>query len=190
MDDNNLKQFILQTLGFKNNLDFDDLEDELVKKINFIYENLIQKVLSRHRWRFAINRVELIEKIELIDQKYNYSYTLPTDYVIFIGIFGAMADQHNRKEFQITNKLLTDYDVVFLEYVARVETSVFPTYFIEYLRYKLAFEMCFDLTGDTDLMNILKQKATEEFIIAKNIESRQYPSERINTNSFIDVRFS
>lgn len=189
MTDNDLKKLVLFTLGYKGNIDFSDAEDEIANKINFVYENLIRETLSKYRWSFCIETIQLTEKTELINQKYKFAYILPKDFIVLINPFADKDRNSLINDYEIKKTFNVNYSNPFINYNSRIDTEDFPSYFIQYIKYKIAFELCYDLTGDTDLMQILKQKENEEFIIAKNTDAKQQPTRIIKSNPYYYARF-
>ena len=61
-------------------------------------------------------------------------------------------------------------------------------YFIEYIKVKLAFDACMDITGDTELLQVLDKREQFEWINATNIDARQQRVKEVDTGVFIDVR--
>lgn len=191
MNDNELKKFVLQTIGENSNIDFEDESSEVVIKMNLIYENLIKQSLSRYEWGFAVQTIKLEDRIELNDYKFKYSYTLPLDFVVLLNIFTNKNENFSIKEYRLLGKTIdANENDLYLKYIKRIDTENFPSYFIEYLRVKIAFELCFTLTGDTDLLKILSEKEKFEYKNAVNIDSMQRPSRIIKNSPYITARFS
>lgn len=190
MFDNNIKKMSLQYLGIDAlDVDFDKNEEELAIKVNFVYENIIRKALSNYKWSFAVKTQLLEEKKLLEDYKYKYSYTLPSDYLRLTNPFVDKNKTTLIYDFEVKDSFITNYEKVYIEYIARVESEKFPEYFKTYIAYKIAKELCFNLTGDTDLLSIMTLRANEEYISAKNIDFLQQPVKTIQDNPFINARY-
>jgi hypothetical protein len=54
-----IKNLALFELGFVDEIDFTDLTNETVKKVNRIYSTSLLFVLSNYPWRFILQREEL-----------------------------------------------------------------------------------------------------------------------------------
>ena len=190
MDDNNLKKLALQYLGIDTlNIDFNNEENNLVFKVNFIYEGVIKKALLNYKWSFSLKTNQLIEKTNLDDYKFKYSYILPKDFLRLINPFEdknktILIDDYEIKKTFYSNKINP-----YIEYIARIDTKDFPEYFINYVTYKLASELCFNLTGDLDLLNIMLTKTNTEFLTAKNIDTLQQPTKVILDSPFLSARY-
>jgi hypothetical protein len=77
---------------------------------------------------------------------------------------------------------------IYLTYVQVAEASTFPDYFVSYLRLKGAATLCFDITGDVKLLEILEAKSEREWILARNIDGVQKRSRQIRHQPYIQVR--
>jgi len=184
-----IKQYALYELGFEDALDFTSTTGKPVIRINFIYEQIIRQVLSRYLWGFALVRADLTGKATLTDQRYKYSYDLPDDFVYLRNQYSSVKGFSVISDYEFMDGLFyTNAESVFLDYTARVDEELFPDYFIEYLKYKLAFDLCFNLTGDTDLLQVLSEREKFEYINATNIDGRQRKVKRLRSSPFIDVR--
>lgn len=195
MNDNDLKNLIIQTLGMKDQVeDWTDETNDVIKKINFLYESQIRKALSLGRWSFACDFDKLSpttteEEGDKITKYSNY-FLLPENFIILINPFFDQYKSYIINDFEIKNKIFySNTDEVYLDYIKRVDTDLFPEYFIDYLKYKIASEVCFYFTGDDNLLNILIQKAREELIIARNTDMKNKKVNEIVDNPFFYARF-
>ncbi len=188
--DSKLKKLALQSLGISEDFgDFDDETIDTVEKINFGYESLICQSLSEYRWSFAIDTVQLITKGSVSDYKFSCAYTLPTGFLILINPFSNKERTSLISDYEIKDKFYTNSETVYFNYIKRVETSLFPDHFIQYLKYKIAFDKCMLLTGDTELLQYLNAKTTEQYIIAKRLDAKQQPDKVIKSNPYYSARF-
>jgi len=185
-----IKQLAANRLGFDANLDWTDTEDEAIVKINYSYELIKKSVLSSYRWGFAIPTVDLTSLQEdVTDEKYTYRYPVPADMLSYLT--GYMDQQRN--------VVLQDYEVyqgyiycnavkLYLMYIKDEDEDQFPDYFVNYLKIKLAYDVCFDITGDTDLLMLLAKEEQSEGRKAKNIDARQRRTKVIRSAPYLSVR--
>jgi hypothetical protein len=93
------------------------------------------------------------------------------------------------RNFETNQSFLNcDETKAYIMYTALVEETEFPQYFINYFKYKLAMDLCFNLTGDTNLLQVLAEQVKMNFIRAKNIDSRQNPARTIKASPFTNIR--
>lgn len=185
-----IKNLALFTLGFPDEIDFTDLTNETVKKVNRIYATSLLFVLSNYSWRFVIRRRELTERADATDtDKFKYNYVLPTSLLAIKNPFYDADYSNVIRDYESTpKKLNTDASQVFLSYISLVDESEFPQYFIDYFKYKLALDLCFNLTGDTDLLKILALQEQKMLLTAKNIDARQNMARTIKSSPFTQIR--
>jgi hypothetical protein len=121
--------------------------------------------------------------------KYKYNYTLPSDLLTYNASYHDPEYKSPIRYFETNNVYLnTDETTAYLMYTALVDETVFPQYFINYFQYKLALELCFNLTGDTELVKLLAEQETRAFIRAKSIDARQANVRTIKSSPFVTVR--
>lgn len=187
-----IKQLALYELGFEDDIDFTSTTDKAAIRMNALYEQVLTATLSRYRWGFAKSQDLMTSPAALTDNKYKYNYTLPSDFL-------TLRNQYSTPTSRVT---VSDYDLrpegfytnqttqVYIEYTARVVEASFPAYFIEYLKYKLAMDLCFNLTGDTDLLQILSSQEQMQWLNATNIDAKQRRTKKVSANPFVAVRGS
>ena len=121
--------------------------------------------------------------------KFNNLFTLPSDMLTFNNAFHDSSYYSAIRQFETNQTYLnTDETEAYLAYNALVAETEFPQYFINYYRYKLAMDLCFNLTGDTDLLKVLAMQANDAFIRAKRIDARQSPTRTVKSSPFTQIR--
>lgn len=188
-----IKYLALNELGVKERPDFITSQDTEVQKINFLYPQVMYHTLERYRWGFARNYAELsiTEDATVNNGRYKNNFALPTDFIYLRGCFSN--DRYTavirEREINLVDRIInTSSPKCFIEYTRYVAENKMPLYFVEYIKYKLAFDLCMSLTGDTDLLQILDKKEQFEWINATNIDARQQRIREIDTGVYIDVR--
>lgn len=187
-----IKQLALYELGFEDDIDFTSTTDKAAIRMNAFYEQVLTATLSRYRWGFAKSQDLMTSPDALTNNKYKYSYTLPSDFLTLRNQYSTptsrvtVSDHDLRPEGFYTNQATQ----VYIEYTARVVEASFPAYFIEYLKYKLAMDLCFNLTGDTDLLQILSSQEQMQWLNATNIDAKQRRTKKVSANPFVAVRGS
>ena len=185
-----IKNLALFELGFVDEIDFTDTTNETVKKVNRIYPTVYNFVLSNYPWRFVIKRKQLTTRSEATDEyKYKYSYSLPANLLAIKNIFSDNNYSSPIREYESgVNYVNTGSSTVYLSYISQIDEVDFPQYFIDYFKYKLAMELCFNLTGDTKLLEILAMKEQRGLLTSKNIDARQNMTRTIRTSPFASIR--
>lgn len=123
------------------------------------------------------------------DYKYKYCYQLPSDLLTYNASYTDAYYDRPIRQFETNNIYLnTDEIKAYVMYTALVDETLFPEYFVAYFRYKLALELCFNLTGDTNLLQVLAEQEKRGFIRAKNIDARQASVKTIKSSPFTSIR--
>jgi hypothetical protein len=184
-----IKNLALNTLGFTEEVDFDDLSNKTVELVNRVYNGSLMYALSSYPWRFIMKRVRLDEREEIPAGKYKYRYYLPYNLLAIRTVYGDAGYQRAVAEYDSHPEYIdTDSQDVWLWYSAVVDEELFPPYFVDYFKYKLALDMCFTLTGDTDLMQIIKAQHDQMLSSARNIDAKQNEVRRIRSSPFLAIR--
>ncbi len=185
-----IKNLALFTLGFPDEIDFSVTTDPTVQKVNRVYETSLLFVLSNYSWRFVVKRIELTTRVDATDSsKYKYNYVLPLSLLAIKNVFYDSGYSSAIREYETTPKQLnTDASEVFISYISLVDETEFPAYFVDYFKYKLAMDLCFNLTGDTDLLQLLSQQEQKMLLTAKNIDAKQNKTRVIKSSPYTQIR--
>jgi hypothetical protein len=188
-----VKQLAVNLLGVEDSVNFTSSTDTVAVKMNSLYENTVKTALQRYRWGFALDYAKLDNAIAVTGERYSYyydDYEFPDDFLFLRNQYTSPTSNVPLDDFVITvDGLYCNISTaVYIEYTARVDEVYWPTYFIDYIKYRLALDLCFDLTGDTDLMQILANQEALHYINATNIDSRQQKPKRVRSSPFVDIR--
>jgi len=185
-----IKNLALFELGFPDEIDFTDLTNPTVEKVNRVYATVLLAELSNYPWIFILKREELTSRSDATDvNKYKYNFVLPAN---MLTVRKGYYDQDYLspiREYEANLKNFnTDAQKVYLWYYSLVDEEEFPQYFINYFKYRLAFELCFNLTGDTELENKLAELSRFFLKKAKNIDAKQLPGKTVLSSPFTNIR--
>lgn len=185
-----IKNLALFELGFPDEIDFSDSTNATVKKVDRIYNTCLLFVLSNYPWRFIYKRVQLTSKTDATDiNKFKYNYTVPGNMLVTRNIYYDAGYSSPIRDFESNpNYINTDATTVYLWYSAIVDETEFPQYFIDYFKYKLALDLCFNLTGDTDLLKLLAVQELKMLLTSKNIDAKQVQTRTIRNSPFTAIR--
>lgn len=188
MNRNEIKYLALQELGFVEFPDFDSEEDNAVNAINNQYEHIYSLCLQAFNWSFSERFTELQNPTE-VDGKYKYKFDLPNDLLYLRGVYGDDKLSVIRDYKIVGEHLYSNEQTVFVSYTLKLCEEQLPSYFIEYLKFRLARQLCQNLTGDKDLLQTIYTSETVAFADAKNIDLTQRRVRVLPTGAFTDVRF-
>lgn len=185
-----IKYMALSLLGRKDKPDFVTSQEPDIKKINLIYPNVMYHTLERYRWGFARSYTQLTQS-NLTGGRYLYNFDLPNDFIYLRGKYSDKYYKHSIREAELNvvdRVINANSKECYIEYTRYVDEAQLPLYFVEYIKYKLAFDLCMDLTGDTDLLQILDQREKFEWINATNIDARQQRTKEVDTGVYLYAR--
>lgn len=185
-----IKYSAMSLLGRTDKPNFVTSTEPDVQKINLLYPQIMIHTLQRYRWGFARKYTQLT-KSETTGGRYRNNFILPKDFLYLRGCFSDnryRATIRERDLNVVDGFINTDSETCYIEYTRYINEAKMPMYFIEYIKVKLAFDACMDITGDTDLLQILDKREQFEWINATNIDARQQRVREVDTGVFIDVR--
>jgi len=189
--DDQIKQLAANELGAEGDLDWSSTTDEMVLKFNASYELIKRQTLQRFKWGFAETTVKIDSPSDLTDNKYKYRYGLPSDFLFYINSYSDVNRVSTIMDYDPPLQGNLDCNVsdeVYLTYTADVDVGLYPDYYVEYLKLKVAFDNCFDITGDTNLLEVLNKREQFEWRNSTNIDSRQKKTRVIRSAPYISVR--
>ena len=114
-----------------------------------LYPDLKNQALLVYPWSFSFKKVKLSRLITTPTTEYRYEYQLPGDRLgppraIFTS---SSPGQRPSKEYRIfQDKLLTDYEEVWIDYQYAVQEFEMPVYFVQLLKYMMAWHLAYPIT--------------------------------------------
>ena len=147
-----------------------------------LYETSLRALLSSHRWRFATKKVQLARLTASPINDYNYQFQLPTDFIMLIKV----QDQSNYEIYG--DKLYSNSITAYIDYIYRVDESLFPPWFTKALEFFLAAQYAVPVTGNSTRMQEYNAMYEMQMRRARNIDSAERPNIGIVDSPFTDVR--
>jgi len=114
-----------------------------------LYPDLKNQALLVYPWSFSFKKVKLAKLITTPTTEYRYEYQLPGDRLgppraVYTS---ASPGQRPSKEYRIfQDKLLTDYEEVYVDYQYAVQEFEMPVYFVQLLKYMMAWHLSYPIT--------------------------------------------
>lgn len=146
-------------------LETDDDDSKAVEYCARAYESCRVSLLSQVNWKFALEHAELVEDTAVSalipDDIWDYAFDLPTDFLRLV--------ETSVKEYEISGGYFycNQDDDVFILYVADVDEGQMPVTFTSALSALIARDICFALTGDPKLLELLNGVYTQRLHVAK-----------------------
>ena len=179
------------------NIERIDEASEAARLCNRYYDFTRSNVLERFPWTFAARR----EQLALLDvtptPDFKYAYRYPQDALCIQKMF----NQHFvgypwQNQYKIAGDkegrvIYTNIENAWIEYTANVsDASQFDAQFIEALSWKLAAEIAYALTGNTQLMQMCVQAYNAYFAEAKSKDADEENIHDAVLDRLADARFS
>lgn len=166
-----------------------DLSDDTKEAIlcNEQYAKARDQLLSSHPWNFAITRYQASADADLPtgweDGEWAYAFTLPSD---VLRILDIDTDSEWAKEGE---KLFTDYDPVFIKYIAQItDTTIYSKHFEKALAHELAVKICYALTQSATAVQALSALRDSAVAEARSLDAQEGSTRTVGASDFIDSR--
>lgn len=166
-----------------------------------LYPDIKIKTIATYPWAFSFKKVKLSRLITTPTNEYKYEYQMPSD---MIGLPRAVYDTDTtyavpRRDYKIQgSKILTNYEEVYLDYQYDVPEYALPHYFVQLLKYEMAWHLALPITDQIEKSDYWRQitegTASDNgrggyMRTAMNIDGQGQPTNYIQDYSFINVRY-
>lgn len=150
------------------------------------YDTLYPWALTTHPWRFAMHLRELNQLTEKpILDIWRFAYQLPADYLQLYRIYPI---NNNFSIYEDT--IFSNFDnPLILEYTAQVTPPRFAHYFTLLLIYAIAGHMAMMVTQQEALAKLWTDKADQQLVFARTLDSQAQPSPVITSNPIFASHF-
>ena len=166
-----------------------------------LYPGIKKSTLQGYHWGFSYKKAQLARTINTPVNQYKYEYVLPSDRL------GSITRVYNSTsvgagtvtDWEIQgDKLLTNYEQVVVNYQFLVDESAMPAYFIQLLKYMMAWHLSEPITDQVAKTQYWQSIAVGSpgennrggyFRTAAGIDGQGNPTQAFEDFSLIDVRF-
>lgn len=187
-------------LGAKPISSFNEGTDE-ASVANRLYPDIKDQAILMYPWSFSFKKASIARLITTPTNEYKYEYQLPGDRLTSPrAVYDSGATgMPPRKEYRIIgDKLLTDYEQVYIDYQYAVPEYEMPSYFVQLLKYMMTWHLALPITDQTDKSQYWQGVAVGGpsengrggyLRQAMNIDGAGNPTNAINDFSLISVRY-
>jgi hypothetical protein len=118
-----------------------------------LYPDIRDQALVIYPWTFNFKKSQLARLVSTPVNEYKYEYQLPSD---IIGTPYAVYNSNATRIYPVSDyrimgsKLLTNEELVYVDYQYRVTESDMPVWFIQLLKYLTAWHICVPITDQTE----------------------------------------
>lgn len=133
---------------------------------------------------------------DLTESPYKYLFFVPSDILALRHAFTDKENMDSIRDYELlntgffTDRLKNQDNTNRLWYSADLTETEWPQYFVDYFKYKLALDLCFNLTGDTKREETLFQISEKMLLSSKNIDAKQVKSRTVKSSPFTQIRGS
>lgn len=118
--------------------------------LNAIFAQIRDEVMAAHPWNFAIKRATLAPTSTEPEYEFDYEYDKPSDMLRILNTYPDDIDYQEEN-----NKILTSESELLLRYIYRQDDpSTWSPGFAEALAWRLAREVCYNLTGNATMVQV------------------------------------
>jgi hypothetical protein len=121
-----------------------------------LYPDIKRSTLMAYPWSFSMKKVQLARTINTPVNQYKYEYQLPSDILGTIrNVYNSGAVGANSyTDWKIQgDKILTNEESVFIDYQFAVTENLMPSYFIQLLKYMMAWHLSGPITDQESKMS-------------------------------------
>ena len=166
-----------------------------------LYPDIKIKTLASYPWSFSFKKVQLGRLLTTPTNEYKYEYQMPSD---MIGVPRAAyntdsVNSHPVREYRLMGStILTNYESVYIDYQYNVPEYALPHYFVQLLKYQIAWHLCTPITDQTEKTDYWKTVAEGTpgengrggyMRQAMSIDGQGQPTNAFQDFSLINVRY-
>tara|TARA_Y100000401_G_scaffold117393_1_gene125994 strand:+ start:1570 stop:2190 length:621 start_codon:yes stop_codon:yes gene_type:complete len=129
-----------------------------------LYDDLYDTVLGMYPWTFSYKKIQLARTVNTPVTEWKYEYQLPSDSIGsgVRAVFTSSSDgaRPRNEGWEIyEDKLLTSFETVYVDYQFKPSEAVLPTYFIQLLKYWIAWHIAEPVTDQITKAEYYRQMA-------------------------------
>lgn len=189
----------LLMLGAKPISSFTEGTDE-ASVCDSLYPNIRDQAITIYPWSFSFKKVQLARLVTTPTNEFKYEYQMPSDRLTAPR---AVYNSNGVSEYPITNyrimgsKLLTNEETIYVDYQYNVPETEMPVWFIQLLKYLVAWHIAIPITEQVDKAQYWQTVAVGTpgdngrggyMRTAMNVDGQNQPVNGIKDFSLIAVR--
>jgi hypothetical protein len=192
----------LMKLGADPIQSFDD-PTTIAKSAGKIYEHEKRRILGSYVWKFSLKYASLPRLAAAPLMQWEYQFSLPPDRISdnMFQVFNTdKVDAYSTPHYTVQdNKLLSNFEEIWVRYQYDIDESMFPTYFEALMVKVMMAEMAFLVTNSSSKEAELKQEVYGTpsemgrgglYAQTMAIDSKDTPLVKINDFTLIEGRYS
>jgi hypothetical protein len=187
-------------LGAKPISSFNDGTDE-ANSCDRLYPDIRDSTLMMYPWTFSYKKTQIARLVTNPVNEWRYNYQLPGDRLgnpraVFRS---EKVNERPVKDWEIKgDKLMTNEEEAFIDYPFRTPEFAMPQYFVQLLKYMMAWHLAYPVTEQTDKTQYWQQVAVGFpaengrggfFRQAMGMDGQGQPNKVMDEYALSDVRF-
>ena len=166
-----------------------------------LYPDVRDATLQMYPWSFSFKKVQLARTLNTPVNEWKYEYQLPSDRIgppraVFNST--SVGARPNTYWEIYGDKILTNEETIVIDYQFSVSESAMPVYFVQLLKYQMAWHLAEPITDQVSKTEYWKAVAMGSpgennrggyFRTAAGIDGQGSPTQAFEDFSLIDVRF-
>ena len=166
-----------------------------------LYDDIRDSTIGMHPWTFSFKKTQLSRTINTPVNEFQYEYQLPGDRLNNVrAVFndGTTAARPIQYGWEVLgDKIITSEENIYVDYQYQTPESEMPTYFVQLLKYMMAWNIAETVTDQitkADYFRGIAMGTPSEnmrggfFRVATSIDSQNRQIEAIEDYSLISVR--
>lgn len=166
-----------------------------------LYPDIKNQALLVYPWTFSFKKIKLSRLLNNPINEFKYAYQLPGDRLAPPrGVYNTdSTNSYPAKDYRIMqDMLLTNYEEVWIDYQYAVQEFEMPVYFVQLLKYLMAWHLALPITDQAEKaaywQGVAAGSPSESgrggyMRTAMNIDGNAQPSNFIGDYSLIAVRY-
>ena len=142
----------LQMLGAKAISSFSEGTDE-ANVADALYQDVKKQTLLIYPWSFVYKKSQISKLLTNPTTEYKYQFQLPGDRIgpPRMVMVSATPGSPTIRDYRIFgDKLMTNEDTIFIDYPYDVQEFEMPVYFVQLMKYMMAWHLAMPITDQTE----------------------------------------
>ncbi len=169
-----------------------------------LYDDMLEQLICKYPWSFSLKKVQLARLVDSPASEWTHAYALPSDLIgsgaraLFTTASAGASPQTTGWEVY-GNQIFTDFEEVHIDYQHKPDESVMPGYFVQLIKYYLAYHIAEPVTDQISKAQFWQSVAVGSpsengrggaFRASVNIDGTSSPNNNILDFALIEARNS
>jgi hypothetical protein len=160
-------------------------QGDIVTAADQAFDMLLSAALSEGMWRFA-TKIQQLSQLNSTPIVFDwlYEYQIPSDFLKTVRMY-----PHNYAYEQYGTVFYSNVTgPLYLEYIALVNETLLPAYFVKYFVYELAAYLALSSAQNADFFKVIEARRVIELAIAQAADAQNRPQTPLQSMPIISNR--